>query len=369
MIGGFIAVLAIVVFVVAHEAGHFVAAKATGMKATEFFFGFGPRLWSFKRGETEYGIKAIPAGGYVRILGMNPFEEIPPEDVGRTYREKPFWKKSLVVLAGVGMNFLLAYLMFFGLIMAIGITEPEPVVNAVIEDIDGRPTAAAAAGLLEGDRIVAVDGVGYERWEDVSAALAARPDTEVDLTIVRGGETIEVTTTLGSRTTAAGEEPSGFLGIEAGLTERPTGVFEGLGLAGREVWVNVGLTFEVLGRLIQPESLLRLAGVFVGETEVPDDIRIVSPIGVANIGSQVEALGIARYIALLAAINVILATFNVVPLLPLDGGHFAVALWQKVTGREPDVRRLVPIAVAVIVLFAFLGMAAIILDIVNPIRV
>ena len=112
MLGGLAAAIAIIFFVTAHEAGHFVAAKAVGMKATQFFFGFGPKLWSIQRGETEYGVKALPLGGYVRITGMNPLEEVAPADMGRTYREKKFWEKSIVVLAGVGMNFLLGFLMF-----------------------------------------------------------------------------------------------------------------------------------------------------------------------------------------------------------------------------------------------------------------
>lgn len=369
MIGGLIGVFAIVVFVTAHEAGHFIAAKATGMKATEFFFGFGPKLWSFRRGETEYGVKAIPAGGYVRIVGMNPFEDVEPGDVGRTYREKPFWKKSVVVLAGVGMNFLIAYVMFFGLFLAIGVAEPIPVVENVIAAVDDQPTAAALAGLQEGDRILAVDGTSYARWEDISAALASRPDEDVVLTVERNGATIDIPVALGSRPSPETGGDRGFLGVEATLNERNTGLFEGLGLAGREVWTNVGLTFEVMGQLIKPESLIRLAGVFIGNTDIPDEIRPVSPIGMANLGSQVDAIGVANYVGLLASINVILATFNIVPLLPLDGGHFAVALWQKVTGREPDVRKLVPVAVAVIVLFTFLGLAAMILDIVDPIRV
>lgn len=363
MLGGLIGVFALVVFVTAHEAGHFIAAKATGMKATEFFFGFGPRLWSFRKGETEYGIKAIPAGGYVRIVGMNPFEEIAPEDVGRTYREKPFWKKAVVVLAGVGMNFFLAFVMFVGIIFAVGVSEVVPVVSEVIAD-----TAAAEAGLEAGDRIVAIDGTDYEEWEEISGLLASRPGEDVTLSVLRDGETIDLPVTLGSRQSPESGEEEGFLGVGATLSDRPVGFFEGIGMAGEQVWVNIGLTFEVMGNIIQPESLLRLAGVFVGQTDIPDEIRPVSPIGMANLGTQVETLGIANYVALLASINVILATFNVIPLLPLDGGHFAVALWQKVTGREPDVRRLVPVAVAVIGLFTFLTLAAVILDIVNPIQ-
>jgi membrane-associated protease RseP (regulator of RpoE activity) len=363
MIGGLIGVLALVVFVTAHEAGHFIAAKATGMKATEFFFGFGPRLWSFRKGETEYGIKAIPAGGYVRIVGMNPFEEVAPEDVGRTYREKPFWKKAVVVLAGVGMNFFLAFVMFLGIIFAVGVSQVVPVVSEVIP-----ATAAAEAGLEAGDRIVAIDGTNYEEWEEIAGVLSSRPGEEVTLTVVRAGESIDLPVTIGSRAVPETGATEGLLGVRATLADREVGFFEGIGMAGEQVWRNVGLTFEVMGNIIQPESLARLAGVFIGQTDIPDEIRPVSPIGMANLGSQVETLGVANYVMLLASINVILATFNVIPLLPLDGGHFAVALWQKVTGREPDVRRLVPVAVAVIGLFTFLTLAAVILDIVNPIQ-
>ena len=121
MLGGLVAALAIIFFVTAHEAGHFVAAKSVGMKATQFFFGFGPKIWSTKKGETEYGFKWIPLGGYVRIVGMNPLEEVAPEDMGRTYREKKFWEKSVVVLAGVGMNFLLAFIMFYGILVINGV--------------------------------------------------------------------------------------------------------------------------------------------------------------------------------------------------------------------------------------------------------
>ena len=143
-LGALAMILALFVFVMAHEAGHFLAAKAVGMKATEFFFGFGPKLYSFVRGETEYGIKAIPAGGYVRIAGMNPFEEVAPEDLGRTYREKQFWEKSLVVLAGVVLNFLLAYLILWVVFAVWGNIRLEPTsVVGTIAEIEGVSSAPA----------------------------------------------------------------------------------------------------------------------------------------------------------------------------------------------------------------------------------
>jgi membrane-associated protease RseP (regulator of RpoE activity) len=369
LIGGLGGILAIVFFVTAHEFGHFAAAKALGMKATEFFFGFGPRLWSVRRGETEYGIKAIPLGGYVRIVGMNPLEEVDPADVGRTYREKPFWMKSVVVLAGVGMNFLLAYLILGGVVLANGVGQLSTTVDEVVPHFgEGQPSPAAAAGFRRGDRIVAVGGVPTPQWQDVAAALASHPGEEIVITVSRDGATIDLTPTLATRVDQQTGEKVGFLGVAPAIERHDVGFFEAATIGGRQLGTAVGLTFEVLGRLVRPESLVRLAGVLVGNTDVPDEYRPVSPIGVVNIGSQVQEIGVANFLILLATINVMLATLNVLPLYPLDGGHFAVALYEKVARRPANVRALAPVAALVIALFGFLGLVAIILDIVNPIN-
>ncbi|MDP9143299.1 MAG: site-2 protease family protein, partial [Actinomycetota bacterium] len=152
----------------AHEAGHFFAAKAVGMKATEFFFGFGPKIWSTQKGETEYGLKLIPLGGYVRIVGMNPLEEVSPSDIGRTYREKKFWEKSVVVLAGVGMNFLIAFVIFYGLVLVNGVDVIQPAVDEVVATIEvggeAIPTPASVAGLQSGDVIRAIGPHQIENW-------------------------------------------------------------------------------------------------------------------------------------------------------------------------------------------------------------
>jgi len=356
MLGGIAAAVAILLFVTAHEAGHFFAAKAVGMKATEFFFGFGPRIWSTKRGETEYGVKALPLGGYVRILGMNPLEEIAPEDMGRTYREKKFWEKSVVVLAGVGMNFLIAFLMFFGLIVANGTNEPIPEIESVVA---GSP--ADEAGLMAGDRIVAVDSGQVESWEDLTRILAEGPG-EVSITVRRDGAELVREADLEESTRIPG---AGFLGVQPKVKETEVGPIAGIGFAGRAVWGGIEDTFYSLYQMFRPSSLLQYVGVLGGDTDIPDEIRPVSPIGIVSIGTQAD--NAAGFFGILAYINVILATINLLPLFPLDGGHFAVALYEKVTGRQANMRRLMPIAAAVVATLFFLGFVAIILDIVDPI--
>ncbi|HEX6300729.1 MAG TPA: M50 family metallopeptidase [Acidimicrobiia bacterium] len=357
MIGGISAAIAILLFVTAHEAGHFLAAKATGMKATEFFFGFGPRLWSTKRGETEYGIKALPLGGYVRIVGMNPLEEVPPEDMGRTYREKKFWEKSVVVLAGVGTNFLIAFLLFVGVFMANGLNEPIPAVNSVIPD-----SPAASAGIAEGDTIVAVGDRQVSTWDEATGALAEVGPGPATIAVNRDDETLYIEVNLEESQTNPG---SGYLGIAPKSENVPVGPIDAAGLAGQAVAGGVEDTFYSLYQMFRPSSLAQYFGVFSGDTDVPDEIRPVSPIGIVSIGNQTQSA--AGFFGIMAYINVILATINFLPLFPLDGGHFAVALYEKITGREVNVRRLMPVAAAVIGTLFFLGFVAIILDIVNPI--
>lgn len=358
MFGGLAAVLAIVLFVVAHEAGHFVAAKATGMKVTEFFFGFGPKLWSTKKGDTEYGFKGVPLGGYVRIVGMNPLEEVAPNDIGRTYREKKFWEKSVVVLAGVGANFLLAYIMFYGLVLGTGIAgDLQPVIGGVVQG-----SAAEEAGLVAGDRIVGIDGVPISDWETVPEVLGEIGPNPTVLTVERDGATLQFDVVLDSREDSPGV---GFLGVAPTREIIEVGPIEGIGVAGQMVGNAFTTTFQGLGQMIRPSSLLQYLGVLVGDTEIPDEIRPVSPIGIVNLGAQ--ASNVAFFVGMMATVNVILGGLNLLPLFPLDGGHFAVAVYEKVSGRQANMKALMPVATAVIGIFLFLGLVAIILDIVNPI--
>ena len=364
MLGGFAAAAAIILFVTAHEAGHFFAAKATGMKVTEFFFGFGPRIFSWRRGETEYGVKAIPLGGYVRIIGMNPLEEISPADMGRTYREKKFWEKSVVVLAGVGMNFLIAFLLFYGIVLANGVSEPQPIVDEVVPTAlvgdETVPTPAAASGLESGDVIVSIGDHGVDEWSDVPEALTALGEGPTTVVVNREGQNLSLEVTLIERETGIG-----FLGVAPLIETHDPGIIGAVGVAGTQVWEGIGFTFQAIGDMIKPSSLAQYLGVLAGDTDVDEEIRPVSPIGIVNIGTQTESA--AAFLGILAFVNVILATINLLPLYPLDGGHFAVAAYERISGREANVRKLAPVAAAVIGLFAFLGFVAIVLDIVNPI--
>lgn len=366
MAGGILMVVAISAFIVVHEAGHYWAARATGMKATEFFLGFGPRLWSFRRGETEFGVKALLFGGYVRIAGMTIGERIDPADAGRAYREQPFWKKSVVVLSGVTLNLLTAYVLLFGLFWYSGAAELTTAVQRVSPEISpGVPSPAAVAGVLDGDILTAIDGVALEGWEQAVQLIMSRPGETVALEVVRDGRLRSLTVTLGSFHPQTGEAV-GFLGVSPEARRVSIGPFTAAGRAATAEWAIISGALDAISRIVRPGSLLELGGVLAGQSDVPEEIRPVSPIGLVRIGSQASEVGIGNIVFILAVVNVTLALFNSVPLYPLDGGHFAVALYEKVTGRRVDHRNLVPIAAVVILFMLFLGLVAIILDIVNP---
>ena len=368
MLGGIFMMVAVVASIMIHESGHYFAARATGMKATEFFFGFGPKLWSTTRGETEYGIKAFPLGGYVRIAGMNPLEEVDPADVGRTYREKKFWQKSFVILSGVALHFVIAYVVILAAIIGFGIDNPDaplPEIAVVQQTLeDGTATPAAAAGLEVGDTIVNVDGVAVSGWEEIRAALADRPNAFITITVDREGELLTLSTALSSITDPDTGDEVGYLGVSPTFERESVGFFSAAGLAGR-AFVNItGRTFEALGNLVKPSSLVQLGGAFFGNTDVPNEIRPVSPVGIVRLGTESS---FELMVSLVAMVNIVLGIFNGLPLYPLDGGQFALAAYERITHREADVRKLAPIAAAVMALLLFLFTVALFLDIVNPI--
>jgi membrane-associated protease RseP (regulator of RpoE activity) len=379
--GPFIMIVGIILMIVIHEGGHFVAAKYFGMKATEAFFGFGPRLWSTRRGETEYGIKAIPFGGYVRIIGMNPFEEVAPEEEGRTYRVAKFWKKSVVVLAGIATHFVVAFtiLLLVGLIYGtvardtndnvLVTTTVGAVSEAVLDGSEASP--AAIAGTKVDDVIVATDGVPVLIWADFADFAADRPGETVVIGVEREGQQLDLTATLASVERPkrdaqrnvildADDEPVmetvGFFGVTPLAQREYHGVIGMVGITLSQMGEAIVQSVNGLWQMVVGFPKLIMA-TFGGDDEILETVRPVSPIGLVKLAGPVEGT-----LQLLALVNIFVGVLNFVPLYPLDGGHFAVAAYEKITGRVPAVEKMMPVAAAVFIFLVSLGLMGLYFD-------
>ncbi|MGH2723291.1 MAG: M50 family metallopeptidase [Actinomycetota bacterium] len=362
-------VVGIFLMILAHEAGHFVAARRFGIKVEEFFVGFGPRLWSFRRGETEYGFKALPLGGYVRIAGMNPFQEPAPEDRPRTFGAKPKWQRAIVLVAGAATHFVLAFVFLVLIFGVIGIpTRFAPQVRAVEEELNEEPSPASVAGLRPGDEVLSVDGrqVDYEAF---LRYVDANVGEDIAIVVERGGErvSLEATPVLAE---VEGEE-TGRLGIVVGagdvLARARSGPLETIVNSGRTVGTLVVDSFRAMGRVFGPEGLTRIGQALGGDRErtVEDPIGVV---GAGRFAGQAVAAGqLDVFLSLFAFFNVFVGILNLLPLPPLDGGHLAVLGIEAATRRRIDPRKLIPITALVagfLILFTF---SLLYLDVVAPI--
>lgn len=378
-----LAVVAALIFMIfMHELGHYLTAKWSGMKVTEFFIGFGPRLWSFRRGETEYGLKLIPAGAYVRIIGMSNVEEVPPEDEGRAYRQKSYPRRLSVAVAGSAMHFLMAIALMFGLLAVHGESAPlESDRWAVAAVTPGSP--ADEVGLEPGDRIVAVDGEAVSGFPEVSERLRPRPGETVALEVVRDGDRTTLRPTLAERNPVTGDEV-GFLGVgpryDLVRLGPVTAAVEAVKRTGTTMWQSV----TSLGAFFSPSGITGYldtisSGADGGSDESTDsteraadpEARLLSPVGAVRVASQAAEVGLAPVILLLFLINVFVGVFNLVPLLPLDGGHVAVATYERLRSRGgkrhfADVSKLMPLTVGVVGVLVLVGLSALYLDIANP---
>lgn len=415
LIGIVALVLALVVSIALHEVGHMVPAKRFGVKVTQYMIGFGPTLWSRKRGDTEYGIKAILLGGYIRMIGMFPpgsgkpsqqgrlgtlieqaredsAAEVGPGEENRTFYSLTVPKKLVVMLGGPVMNLLIAIVLFTVVFAGFGTPTPSTTVSTVTACVPtatapdgscesgGTPTGAAAAGLQEGDVIVAWDGQRVAQWPELSQSIRASAGGTHEVTVVRDGREITLDVPLSTIDgTLLGESGQrGFLGVSPLVELQPMPVTA----VPAEMWDITARSAAALASF--PAKMVGLTqAAFTDQARDPEGP--VGVVGVSRISGEVAAADappswrIAQFLAIVASLNLFLFLFNLLPILPLDGGHVAGALYEGARRRiarwrgQPDpgpvdVARMLPVAYTVAVLL--IGMSVIILwaDIVKPIR-
>jgi len=466
-----IVILAVVAIIFLHELGHYLAARWSGMKVTEFFIGFGPRIWSFQRGETEYGIKAIPAGAYVKIPGMTAMEEVAPEDEARSYRQAPFHNRLAVAVAGSGMHFLIAFVLLVVQFAFIGHPDGD---RWEIGSISPG-SAAEAAGLRQGDRLVRFDDRAVEGYDEFRSQVAAAETGTVDVVVARDGRERTVPIPLSQRmrvigtigedlevvdngselvlgavrsggqldqadlvagdqivavngqdvteladvatavadgggsldhgrltvTTEAGgmrsehavdlgsavatTEPAAFLGIGQQAVLVTDSIPAAVGSSVTEFGRYVGATVAGTARVLWPPNIVEFLANTATGGEPQDTVarptpadrsasasaeRPVSIFGIVLLGSELTAESWSNIIGLLIGLNIMLGVLNLIPLLPFDGGHVAIAVYEKAQEMRrrqtrrylSDVTNMVRIAYPVLMVLGLLFIAATYLD-------
>ncbi len=367
-------IVALFVMIMLHELGHFLAAKRSGMKVTQFFVGFGPRLWSITRGETEYGVKAVPLGGYCRIIGMTNLEEVAPEDEPRAYRNKRTGPKVFVAAAGPAVHFVLAIILMFVVLFFAGDFRSQRAVLTLADTTQG----AAAAGLRPGDTVVAVNGTTVNSWPEVQQLInppghPAQVGGVVRFLVRRGGAQLEVPVKL-----QESADPS-LKRVVAGVAPRTVvahpGILTSVVQAPLQV-ADIGWqSIKAIGSMFSPAGISNYFRILSGDTSSHTDQskRFVSPAGVGALASDAVKAGWVSVIGLLIAINIFVGLFNLLPLLPFDGGHIAIALYERVASRvrrrrvQVDAAKLLPITVAVVAVLGFIFLSSLFLDITNPV--
>lgn len=365
--------IALLLSVMVHEFGHYITAKRFDMKVTEFFLGFGKRLWSFRRGETEFGIKAIPAGGYCRIEGMTPRDEMPIGEESRAFFGASTTRKLIVLGAGSFAHFAIGFLLIFSIFFGVG-------VNALLSDVTrvAPQSAAATAGFQPGDKIIAIDGKEVTNWYEDAKAIANSGGRELTFDLIRDGQKISIT----AAPTYLKSEDRYMLGVVTKIGIQREGFIDSIRESGQATAV---LTRESVKALIAlPTKVPQLIRqTFGGEKRDPNGL--VGVVGAARVSgdavssnklNNTERLG--TFILLIASLNIFVGLFNLLPLLPLDGGHMAVAvadeiraLFARLRGRPRpagiDVNVLTPITMTVFAVLAVLTAILLIADIFNPV--
>ncbi|MCA0251636.1 MAG: M50 family metallopeptidase [Actinobacteria bacterium] len=411
----------IMVSVALHEVGHMLPAKRFGVRVPQYMVGFGPTLWSTTRGETEYGIKGFPLGGYVRLLGMYPpgsrregkasrvaeladaaraqeWSQITPQDVAdnRLFYQKKTWQKLVVMFGGPFMNILIAFALFWGITALYGVNRAQTTIyhvsQCIVADSTQRdcepgdpPTPAAEAGLRAGDTVIEFNGTAITSYEQLSGLIRANLDNEARIVVERDGDRVELTPVNTVITQVRDSwDPSrivsaGFLGVSPEYVLTKGGPVEALS----DMATMAGQSLVALAQL--PVKVWNLVVDMV--TGQPRDIYgPISILGASQVAGQVIAqedlswqARAVTFASLLGSINLFLAIFNLVPLPPLDGGHMLGAVWEWLRRqgarllRRPDpgpvdTAKLLPVAYAVGGLLLLSGIVLILADIINPLQ-
>jgi membrane-associated protease RseP (regulator of RpoE activity) len=368
-------VVALLLSVMIHEFGHYLTARHFGMRISEFFVGFGRRIWSYQRGETEFGVKAIPAGGYCKIDGMTPGDEMPAGEENRAFYKASSGRKLIVLGAGSFLHFVIGYVLLFTLFAGIGTTQVLPVIGEVM-----KSSAAQSAGIMVGDEVTSINGKKVSDWYKDVAAIRNSQGKELTLGIKRGGENLIITATPTMQTVDG--EKRYLLGIINKTGLKRTGVITSFKNAGI---VTKDFLKESVKSLIKlPSKIPALWGQTInGQTR--DANGLVGVVGVARVSGQAVSSNdlsamerLATFVLIIASLNIFVGLFNLLPILPLDGGHMAVAIadeirafFARLRGRPRpaaiDVTVLTPITMVVFVILAALTLLLLVADIVNPV--
>jgi len=394
LIGWVIFIVALLFSVMLHETGHFVLAKKFGMKVTRYFVGFGPTIWSTWRGETEYGIKALPVGGFVKIVGMHSLDDPDdPEDEARSFRRQPAWQRISVLAAGSFMHFLLAFLLIGGLALSVGIENDNTtqlgtistcVASSVTALNNGTCTATDAAsparqaGLQVGDQVTAFDGKPVNNWTQLGADIRNAPvGSPATITVRRHGQLLTLHTTLASISGRSGA----YLGIAPTIVFQVANPLRAVDYAGTSFGQVVVGSAKAVASL--PAALPKLfskdrAATAAGQvSSVVGAAEATGAAVAANVGWQYK---VSFIVLLIASLNIFVGVFNLLPLLPLDGGHIALIIYERIRAffarlrRRPDpglvnMAKFLPVSFSLFMILVIFGVMLILADIVNPVNI
>ncbi len=396
LLGWLIFLVALLVSVMLHETGHFVTAKAFGMKCTRYFIGFGPTLWSTWRGETEYGIKALPFGGFVKIVGMTSIDEVDPEDEPRSFRRAPAWRRLIVLAAGSFMHFVLAAVLIFAVALTIGVQEVQssnttqigtvtpcvPANEQALLNGTSSTTAespAAKAGLQVGDQVTSFNGVAVSNWTQLDKEiLKVKPGTPVSLTVLRDGNPLTLHTAL-----AEVKGHGSFFGIAPATTtayqgQNPIAALKDVGSGFSQVFTG---SVHALGALpAAVPSLFNQDRACTAAGNVSSVVGAARDTGQEVASNQGWQAKVEFVLLLIASLNIFVGVLNLLPLLPMDGGHIAVVIWERIKywiyrlrGRpDPglvDYRKLIPLSFGIFLVLVVFGTLLIAADIINPVNI